>query len=456
MRDYLDDIERAPAEELGSMALSKLQRLVEVAIQGSAFYRRRLTGRPIESLADIRLLPVMTKHDLTPHLPPVSHEGLTGPMTGAYVFRSGGTTGDPKFAVYSADEFRRYVELFKRTYYAAGLRPGDRVANLFTCGSLYASFIFVNRMLEEMGCLNFPFTTGANADLVVDYIQRFNINVMVGFPSWLLEITARLEAAGVKEIRKIYYGGEHFYPEERRHLQESLGVQIIASGGYAAVDTGMMGYQCWATSGSVHHVHADHMILEIVHPATHEPLPDGEEGMLLVTNLDRHLAPVIRYEIGDMARILPEPCPCGRTTPLFELLRRGDDVLRIGYANVTYGEMLDALGTHPDLTSNMQMTKRRVNGKDDLTLVIEARLDATIFKGLARSLRHLVLKTKPDVGKMVDTGYVHNLTVEIVTFGSLPRMPVTGKIKRTIDLSFADGAAAALAADNAENHEAGT
>ena len=61
------------------------------------------------------------------------------------------TTGDPKFSVFSVTEFRRWVEVFLRTYDAAGLRPSDRVANLFVSGSLYASFIFVNRLVEEMG-----------------------------------------------------------------------------------------------------------------------------------------------------------------------------------------------------------------------------------------------------------------------------------------------------------------
>lgn len=443
MRDYLHDIERAPSDELQALALDKLQRLVAVARAGSPFYRHHLPDAPLTSLDDVRRIPIFTKNEVTPNLPPVGHEALTGPLGGAYVFRSGGTTGDPKFAVYSTDEFRRYVDIFRRTYYAAGLREGDRVANLFTCGSLYASFIFVNRMLEEMGCLNFPFTTGANADLVVEYIQKFHINVLVGFPSWLLEITARLESAGIKEVRKLFYGGEHFYPEERRHLKEALGIQVIASGGYAAVDTGLIGYQCWDAQGAVHHVMADHVLLEIVHPVTLEPVPIGEEGMILVTNLDRQLAPVIRYQIGDMARMLPYPCPCGRTAPLFELLRRGDDVLRIGYANVTYDEMLDALGNHPELTTNMQMIKHRQGGKDDLTLVVEARMDAAIAEPIAfaRKLRHKVLMAKPDVGKMVDTGYVHDLTVEIVPFGALPRMPVTGKIKRTIDRSFDDDAA---------------
>jgi phenylacetate-coenzyme A ligase PaaK-like adenylate-forming protein len=451
MRDFHDEIERAPEAELQALALAKLQRLVAVALEGSSFYRHHLPPGPITSLDDIRRFPVFTKNEVTPNLPPVGHEALTAPLSGAYVFRSGGTTGDPKFAVYSTEEFRRYVDIFRRTYHAAGLRAGDRVANLFTCGSLYASFIFVNRMLEEMGCLNFPFTTGANPDLVVEYIQKFNINVLVGFPSWLLEITARLESAGIKEVRKLFYGGEHFYPEERRHLKDSLGIQVIASGGYAAVDTGLIGYQCWDAQGAVHHVMADHVLLEIVHPVTLEPMPIGEEGMILVTNLDRHLAPVIRYQIGDMARMLPYPCPCGRTAPLFELLRRGDDVLRIGYANVTYDEMLEALGNHPELTTNMQMIKHRVGGKDDLTLVVEARMDAPIEDRavFARKLRHKVLMAKPDVGKMVDTGYVHNLTVEIVTFGAITRMPVTGKIKRTIDKSFEDDAAEEAAPSDA-------
>ena len=52
--------------------------------------------------------------------------------------------------------------------------------------------------------------------------------------------------------------------------------------------------------------------------------------MLYATALPRRLTPIVRYRVGDRARWLGCRCACGRTTPLFELLGRGDDILRIG------------------------------------------------------------------------------------------------------------------------------
>lgn len=431
------DPERLAWPEMETLSRIKLRQLLELARAHSPFYRERMAALSIDDPDVLSAIPILSKEDLVAHSPPESEALLTGPLASAYLFRSGGTTGAPKFSPFAIAEFQRWVGIFQRTYGAAGLRPDDRVANLFVCGSLYASFIFINRMVEEMGCLNLPFTASASPEAVSSHLELFDVNALMGIPSWLLEVVAALSPAAASRVTKLFYGGEILYPEEREWLHEKLpNLTLVASGGYAAVDAGMMGFQCQASTGGIHHVHADHVILELVDPVTLQPVPPGEVGLVLVTTLDRHLMPLIRYRIGDVARWVSEPCPCGREMPRFELLGRGDDSLRIGIATVGIEEILPAIAQVPGLSTHAQIVKERAERKDQLTVRVERAADATLpGPDLAERLVERIRAQKPDLAKLEATGYVMPLRVEVLEMNGIGRVAVTGKIRRVIDRS---------------------
>jgi len=425
------------APEIEALSRLKLRTLLEIARARSPFYRDRLQDLPLHDPDVLSAIPVLTQEDLVANSPPESEALLTGPLTAAYLFRSGGTTGAPKFSPFAVTEFQRWIAIFQRTYGAAGLVASDRVANLFVSGSLYASFIFINRMIEEMGCLNLPFTSAAPPDTVSSQLERFDVNVLMGIPSWLLEVVSELSPLAASRVTKVFYGGENLYPEEREWLHERLpNLDIIASGGYAAVDSGMIGFQCQAAPASVHHVHADHVILELVDPETLQPVAPGEVGLILVTTLDRHLMPLIRYRIGDVGRWVPGDCPCGRSMPRFELLGRGDDTLRIGIATVGIDEILPAIAQIPGLSTHAQIVKERIARKDQLTVRVE-RLPATELppEALSDALGKLIRLQKPDLAKLEASGYVHPLRIEVLEPRCIGRVTVTGKIRRVVDRS---------------------
>lgn len=433
----LEAVETLSPDALAALQREKLAALVKRAQNHSPFYRDHLKGIDADAAFDLEAIPPLTKDLLVQNSPPVSDALLTGPLAGAYVLRSGGTTGSPKFSAFSNDEFRQVTDLFKRTYGAAGLRSSDWVGNLFVAGSLYSSFVFINRVIEEMNCVNFPFTGNAPAETVAQNMGRFSINTLMGIPSWVLEVVQKLPEEVLPKIQKIFYGGEHLYVEERTWLHDRLpNLQVIASGGYATVDTGLIGFQCPHGDGAVHHVHSDHVLFEVIDAATYQPLPEGEEGLVLVTELDRFLMPTIRYAVGDMARMVPGDCPCGRTFPRFELLGRNDD-LRIGIATVAYDEVIRAVAELPELTTNVQLVKERDLMKDRLTVKVEARPGYTGDRAdLAWRLRAAVLRHKPDLAKLIQTGHVLDLGVSVFDLGEIPRVPVTGKVKRTLDRSL--------------------
>ena len=72
-----------------------------------------------------------------------------------------------------------------------------------------------------------------------------------------------------------------------------------------------MAVECPARQGL--HIFEDCFIVQVVDPETGEQLPDGEVGSLVVTELYKTGSPQFRYNIMDLASLMPkgERCECG-------------------------------------------------------------------------------------------------------------------------------------------------
>ncbi|HBG21224.1 MAG TPA: phenylacetate--CoA ligase, partial [Desulfobulbaceae bacterium] len=82
--------------------------------------------------------------------------------------------------------------------------------------------------------------------------------------------------------------------------------------------------------------------------------------------------PVIRYRTRDLARFLPEPCPCGRTlTRMSRILGRTDDMLTIGGVNVFPDQIEAILSDMNGKKPPYQIIVDRENFEDKLTVLVE-------------------------------------------------------------------------------------
>jgi phenylacetate-coenzyme A ligase PaaK-like adenylate-forming protein len=427
--DRYDAAEWQTPETLERQAFAKLKHLVEDVAPKAPLYRERFEGLRIRSMTDWSRVPLLSKDDLRAGTPPRSEGLFTGEPQGAHFLRSGGSTGEPALSAFAYPDYEDDMLRAARGLFALGLRPGDRVANLFMAGHLYGSFLSINRALELVGCNNFPFTSATPAKDLPPLLRAYGIEVLAGLPSWLMEVfdAIRQDPQGVR-IRKVFYTGEHFYPQDRERLAREFGIAHFGSLGYGTVDAGPIGYQCQESRGGVHHLHSDHQFIEIVDPETLEPLPAGEPGELLITNLNRRLMPVIRYRIGDRARWIPESCPCGRSTPRFELLGRADDMMVVGGINLTYAELHEAAMSIEGVSGPLQLVLSRHENRDLLTLRIEGeepQLSGILAQGVVAKVEML--------RRVIDKGQLNPLVVDVLPVGGIERVPRTGKIRKVID-----------------------
>jgi phenylacetate-coenzyme A ligase PaaK-like adenylate-forming protein len=417
-----------------------LSRIIEVA-RTTPFYRDRLLEVDLHSDAPLKKVPVLTSNDLRTQVPPggigmLTRGGLANEPLQCSVFQSGGTTGTPKTSLFSFEEMELINQCNARGFFAVGLNEHDRVANLWAVGGLYMTFVHMNRMLMEYGCTSFPFSNQTPIEFIHGVAKLFDINCFTGITSVVLNCLREIHQREPDSLRikKMFFGGEHIYDSDRREMQEKFGIEVVQAPGYGTIDSWYLGYQCSSCTNGFFHAFDDMVHLEIVDEETGLHCQRGEVGMLYATALHRTLTPIIRYRVGDKARwVVESGCSCERTTPRFELLGRGDDVLRIGYDSVDYSFIQSLACRIPGASGRIQLEKMRRDGRDQLIVRIETERLKAEHLVMTQMLTDLFLNERPSFAEFLKKGTIWPLVVEWLVENQLPQNPRTGKLIRVID-----------------------
>ncbi len=293
---------------------------------------------------------------------------LTSKNQKGILFKSGGTTGKPKFSYYSKDEWNEFCRLFGESIGEANLEDGDHVGNMFYAGELYASFLFIHKSLElcPRRIIQFPLAGKMSLEDVVSNIKEFQINVLCGVPTSFLQLAKYcIENSIDLPIRKLLYGGEALYKDQEDLLTEAFGSVSIHSVGYASVDGGMLGRRSEDCRGTEHRPFTQATLMEIVDEEGSLIKRPGVEGRLLLTNLTRKLMPIIRYPVGDQAEWI-------EVNEKFKICGRSQEGARIGPITFNRDDLisifkgLDVL----DKISHFQMLITHFSGRDLLQIKI--------------------------------------------------------------------------------------
>lgn len=343
-------------------------------------------------------------------------------------FKSGGSSGEPKLSVFTYADYHEQMRLAAEGLLAAGLDPArDRCMNLFFGGGLYGGFVSFFTILETLRARQFPMAAHADHEFVAQTIVDQKITTLLGMPSYLMQLFSKNDATFKKYcgVEKIFYGGEHLGETQKRKFHSDYGVKLIRSATYGSVDAGPLGYQCVNSDGSAHHLHARLHRLEILELDRDEPATPGEPGRLIFTSLIRQGQRIERYEVGDLGRWIPDPCPCGRTSPRFELLGRHGDVFRIGSGFLTYGKFSRYLEDRLEFNGELQLVL-----SDGTPEILTLR--TTSAHPPAR-LREILLEEYTDLREIVVSDGTLALEIVSVQPEELARTSGSGKLLHIVD-----------------------
>ena len=121
----------------------------------------------------------------------------------------------------------------------------------------------------------------------------------------------------------------------RETIRESLGIELYDIYGLTEIYGPGIGITCKNECGI--HYWDDYVYIEIIDPVTGKPVPDGEEGEIVITTLVKEGAPLIRFRTHDISRIIPGTCACGSKYPRLDIIKgRSDDMFKMCIRDSNY------------------------------------------------------------------------------------------------------------------------
>ena len=425
------DIECASRERIEAIQLAKLIKQVNYIYERSPFYRERMDDMGVEpgdikTLEDVRKLPFTDKADFRDTFP---YGLFTVPLDEVVeLHASSGTTGQPIVVGYTQHDMDVWADCIMRLVQMASVVPGDRAQMAFGYGMFTGGF-GLHYGLQRLGCMMIPAGSG-NTQRHIKMIRDYGTTVLIATPSYALHICEVGEEMGydweTSTLRVGCFGGEPCPPGLQHEIEERM--HIICTDNYGLTEVmgpGVSG-ECLAER-RMQHIAEDHFLWEVIDPETGEPVPEGEEGELVLTPLDKEAIPILRYRTHDLTSVTTEKCACGRTTARMQKVRsRSDDMLKIRGTKVFPSAVEDTLSKIEGVTPMYHIIVDDETGLDRMTVEVELRPEA-----FSDSFEEMD-KFRRSVEEQLKSVLLVGVNVKLIEPGGLQR--TTGKAKHVDDL----------------------
>lgn len=374
-------LETASQDQLHGLQSARLREVVRKAVTSNDLYRARFKERgvtpdDIHSTDDIARLPLMDK-ELFRVAYPLKLRCVPADQI-VEMHMSSGSTGTPVVMPYTDSDLHQWGQCMARCYCMAGAEKGD-VVQITPSFGLFNGGFGMYHGAREAGLFIVPAGAG-NTPRQIRLANDFGTRILTGVVSYGVRIMEVLQEEGQKldTVRIGIFGAETFSDSLKKKLAAGLGAEIFDI--YGMTETGgvgTLGMDCKAHDGT--HVWEDHYIVEILKPGSDNPVPEGQEGELVVTSLTRQALPVIRFRTGDLSRIHSRKrCACGRThVRISPITGRVDDMLIFKGVNFFPKQVEHALMQIPGVGSNYQILVDDTDGIREVTVNVEAESQVT-------------------------------------------------------------------------------
>ena len=353
----MDPTQELGRDDLERLQLEKLREVLEPVLETNAFYREKLNEAGVSEVGDLqimddyRVLPFTTKDELSrdQSVCPPYGSNLTFPLDRYQrIHQTSGTIGDPLRWLDTGESWQWMGRCWEAVYEAAGVEVTDRVYFAFSFG-LFIGFWSAVEGAGRIGSMVIP-GGGAGSEQRIKAMLSHEATVLVCTPTYALHLAEVAAAEGLdirsSSVRITIHAGEPgaSLPGTRARIEEAWGATCFDHAG--ATEVGAWGFECQAHSGM--HLNEAEYIAEVLDPETGQPAEDGE---LVISNLGRVGMPVVRYRTGDLVKLDPTECECGRTFVRLDggVKGRMDDVLIIRGVNVYPSVIENAVRNIPEI-----------------------------------------------------------------------------------------------------------
>jgi phenylacetate-CoA ligase len=428
-------LETLPHERIRDLQLRKFKKIFAWGYEKSKFHRglyKKAGIKPedIRSFDDIRSIPMVEK-SMMRHIqrkdPFPYGDALCVPLEEVSEFRqTSGTTGQPVYQPDTWQDWEWWADCWSFILWAQGYRPSDRVFIPFGY-NIFVAFWAGHYGAEKIGAEVVP---GGVLDTQARIlkIQELKCSAMMATPTYVLGMADTARKMGIDPasltITKITCAGEPgaSIPTTKKRMEQAWGARVYDHAG--ATEIGAWSYECTAQAGGLH-VNEAFFLVEIQDVVTGEYIEEpGRRGKMIITALDRHAQPCIRFDSKDIIEWSAEPCPCGRSLRLIKggVVGRADDITKVKGVLLSPSAIEEVVRGIEGLGDEYEVIVDKEGDIDRITLKVE------IMRGQEGERKQIEARLKDQLRLKTNLGYI----LEFHGYGTLPRYEV--KAKRFKDL----------------------
>jgi phenylacetate-CoA ligase len=423
----MSDITRAGRDEIATLQLERLRTSLRRVYERVPHYRQKFDTHgahpdQLQSLADLAKFPFTSKEDLRQTYP---YGMFAEPLENIVrLHASSGTTGKPTVVAYTQNDIDTWASIMARSIAAAGGSKQDIIHITHGYG-LFTGGLGVHYGAERLGCTVVPIS-GGQTERQVQLIRDFGATMIVGTPSYVLNIVDEFERQGFdpaqSTLQRGIFGAEPWGESMRAELETRLGIVAMDLYGLSELIGPGVAVECLESRDGPT-IWEDHFYPEIIDPETGKVLPDGAPGELVFTSLTKEALPIVRYRTRDLTRLLPPTARSFRR--IGKITGRSDDMLIIRGVNLFPSQIEELILKTSKLSPHYQLEVTRKGHLDDLTVRVElkpefASAPEAMRNAAAGELRHHI---KALIGI--------NTRIEVLAVGGVERS--AGKAKRIVD-----------------------
>lgn len=422
-------MECATLDEMRALQSFRLQKTVKRVYANVPYYRDMMDKagvkpEDIRSVDDLHLLPFTCKQDLRDTYP---YGLFAAPLDDVVrLHASSGTTGKQIVVGYTRKDLDMWSDCVARALTAAGATKSDFMHISYGYG-LFTGGLGLHDGATKVGMTTIPVSSG-NTKRQITILKDFGSTFICCTPSYALYLAETMKEMGVSKsdikLKAGIFGAEAWTEQMRKEIEDKLGCKAMDIYGLTEITGPGVAFECECQNGM--HINEDNFIPEIIDPDTGEVLPEGSEGELVFTCINKEAFPILRYRTKDICVLEREKCACGRTLIKMRKPRgRTDDMLIIRGVNVFPSQIESVLLSLGDTAPYYQIVVDRKNNTDTFEIQVE----------LPEHMLSDTIKTIEDMEARI-TEAVHSTLgiqakIRLVEPKSLPRSE--GKAVRVID-----------------------
>ena len=425
MRFFDHALETMSPKAIEALQIEKFRSMFKKIYGHNRFYTEKFDSagidhEAIQNVNDMAQIPLTNKEELIKaqqDKPPFGSNATFPESAYSRFHQTSGTTGKPLRVLDTPESWEWWGRCWGFVLTGAGLTENDRLFVPFSFGP----FIGFWAALEGARIINTMMIPGGGRDSLerLHLMKELGVTAICCTPTYALRLAEVAQEAefDLNEIplRISILSGEPGanVPATKTRVESVWNVKSYDHAG--ASEVGAHSFECEIQPNGTH-VNESEFIVEVLNPDTLEPVSEGEQGELIITNLGRIGFPVIRYRTGDLVRLNHEPCKCGRTFPRFEggVLGRVDDMVVVRGINV-FPSAIENLVRRSDEVEEFRITVSTVKQMGHLSIELDLKKYADPENA------------KKDVYQQIRNELSLSSEIKVVPHGSLPRFEMKAR-----------------------------